>query len=162
MDLTWTFYRAGYAIRFVPDAVCYPIEPHTHRTCARSSGVGRMASFRTSGCTGKACSRSRSCAPPLPWRSGTRASHRVAYLLALPVLALVMGSFWPLLGYVIDAPAILVPVLVAAKRRQETWKALTSLPAFFVLRAVNAVFFIRALWLEVAMNRPLLVYEKGH
>jgi cellulose synthase/poly-beta-1,6-N-acetylglucosamine synthase-like glycosyltransferase len=28
MDLTWSFYEAGWKVRFVPEAVCYPIEPH--------------------------------------------------------------------------------------------------------------------------------------
>ena len=28
MDLTWSFYQSGYGVRFVPGAVCYPIEPH--------------------------------------------------------------------------------------------------------------------------------------
>jgi poly-beta-1,6-N-acetyl-D-glucosamine synthase len=28
MDLTWSFYQAGHKIRFIPDAVCEPIEPH--------------------------------------------------------------------------------------------------------------------------------------
>lgn len=28
MDLTWGFYRDGRKVRFVPEAVCYPIEPH--------------------------------------------------------------------------------------------------------------------------------------
>ena len=28
MDLTWTFYQAGHQVRFVPEALCYPIEPH--------------------------------------------------------------------------------------------------------------------------------------
>jgi poly-beta-1,6-N-acetyl-D-glucosamine synthase len=28
MDLTWSFYERGYKVRFVHDAVCYPIEPH--------------------------------------------------------------------------------------------------------------------------------------
>ena len=28
MDLTWSLYRAGHKVRFVSDAVCYPIEPH--------------------------------------------------------------------------------------------------------------------------------------
>src|SRR5450759_350699 len=28
MDLTWTFYENGYHVRFIPEAVCYPIEPH--------------------------------------------------------------------------------------------------------------------------------------
>ena len=28
MDLTWSFYQAGHGVRFVPEAICYPIEPH--------------------------------------------------------------------------------------------------------------------------------------
>src|ERR1051326_4808340 len=28
MDLTWSLHRAGRGVRFVPEAVCYPIEPH--------------------------------------------------------------------------------------------------------------------------------------
>ena len=28
MDLTWTLYQGGSKVRFMPDAVCYPIEPH--------------------------------------------------------------------------------------------------------------------------------------
>ncbi|SMC07272.1 biofilm PGA synthesis N-glycosyltransferase PgaC [Rubrobacter radiotolerans DSM 5868] len=28
MDLTWTFFQAGRGVRFVPEAVCYPLEPH--------------------------------------------------------------------------------------------------------------------------------------
>jgi len=29
MDLTWTFYQTRRGVRFVPEAVCYPIEPHS-------------------------------------------------------------------------------------------------------------------------------------
>src|SRR5712691_6120966 len=29
MDLTWSLYQTGNEVRFVPEAVCYPIEPHT-------------------------------------------------------------------------------------------------------------------------------------
>jgi biofilm PGA synthesis N-glycosyltransferase PgaC len=28
MDLTWSFYEAGWKEKFVPHAVCYPIELH--------------------------------------------------------------------------------------------------------------------------------------
>ena len=28
MDLTWTLYAAGHGVRFMPEALCYPIEPH--------------------------------------------------------------------------------------------------------------------------------------
>jgi len=27
---------------------------------------------------------------------------------------------------------------------------------------VNAIFMLKALWFEVVLSRPLLVYEKGH
>ncbi len=30
MDLTWTLYQRGNAVRFVPEAVCYPMEPHNY------------------------------------------------------------------------------------------------------------------------------------
>jgi len=84
------------------------------------------------------------------------------YLVLLPLLALVFKSPWVLLGYLIDAPVVLVPVLVGATRRREVLRALASVPAFFVLRTVNAVFFLRAVCAELVFGRPLRVYEKGH
>ena len=31
MDLMWTLYAMGRKVRFVPEAICYPIEPHDLR-----------------------------------------------------------------------------------------------------------------------------------
>ena len=59
-------------------------------------------------------------------------------------------------------PAVAVPVLAAAAPRREIGRALASLPAFFVLRTVNAVFFLGAVWGEWVRGRSLRVYEKGH
>jgi hypothetical protein len=39
---------------------------------------------------------------------------------------------------------------------------MVSLPAFFVLRTVNAVFFLSAVWSELVMGRGFHRYEKGH
>ena len=50
----------------------------------------------------------------------------------------------------------------AGARRGELPRALASLPAFFVLRVVNAYLLLKALALEVLLRRPLTVYEKGH
>jgi len=36
------------------------------------------------------------------------------------------------------------------------------LPCFILMRLVNALFMLKALWFEVVLSRPLLVYEKGH
>jgi biofilm PGA synthesis N-glycosyltransferase PgaC len=162
MDLTWTFYRAGHAVRFVPSAMCYPVEPHDYRHLQaqlRRWSHGFIQNVRLHWTGLLDVPFLRSAVGVALWDASIAS---VAYLFALPLLALVMGSAWPLVGYVIDAPAILIPVLAAAHRRQEKWRALTSLPAFFVLRTLNALFFVRALWQEVVMHRPLLVYEKGH
>src|ERR687894_289466 len=85
----------------------------------------------------------------------------LAYLFLLPVLAIVLDPL-VLLAYLIDAPVVVVPVLWQAIGRRETGRALASFPAFFVLRVVNALFMLSAVWREFVMRRPLLVYEKGH
>jgi poly-beta-1,6-N-acetyl-D-glucosamine synthase len=67
-----------------------------------------------------------------------------------------------LLVYVLDAPALMVPVLTQAAHRGEFWRALASIPSFFVLRVVNSVFVLEAVWSELIVKRQFLIYEKGH
>jgi poly-beta-1,6-N-acetyl-D-glucosamine synthase len=83
------------------------------------------------------------------------------YLMLLPLLALLIDPL-VLLAYFVDAPVILVPVLWQALGRGETGRALASFPSFFILRVINAAFMLRAVWSELILRRPLLVYEKGH
>ena len=85
----------------------------------------------------------------------------VFYLLVLPLIALFVSP-WALLGYAIDLPAIAVPVLLSAKRRGETLKALAFLPSYSVLRLFNAAIMLKTLFLEFILRRSLDVYEKGH
>jgi biofilm PGA synthesis N-glycosyltransferase PgaC len=84
-----------------------------------------------------------------------------AYLVLIPVLAVAVDPL-VLLAYLVDAPVVAIPVLWHALERREVRRALVSLPSFFVLRFVNGVFMLRALWNELVVGRPLLVYEKGH
>jgi hypothetical protein len=86
----------------------------------------------------------------------------LAFLIALPLLMIVLKSPWPLLGYFIDAPAILVPLLIGATPRRELGRTLASLPSFFVLRLVNGFYFLEAVWSEWLLQRPFRLYEKGH
>ncbi len=39
---------------------------------------------------------------------------------------------------------------------------MASIPSFFVLRVVNSVFVLEAVWSELVVNRRFLIYEKGH
>src|SRR4051794_38388312 len=162
MDLTWSFYRAGHAVRFVPDAVCYPIEPHDLGFLSKqlkrwSHGFLQNVRLHWKGIL------------PLGFLSTVvgvalfdAVVASVIYLFVLPLLAIFLQAPLLLLVYVIDVPAVMVPVLLAGWRRGEARRAVASLPSFFVLRAVNGFFMLEALWTEVVLRRPLLVYEKGH
>jgi len=162
MDLTWSLYQAGYEVRFVPDAVCYPIEPYTFRLMGTqlqrwSHGFIQNVKLHWRGVL--AVPYLRSAVAVALWDATVAAA---VYLVALPALALLLASPWVLLGYVIDAPAVLVPVLAGAVPRREVGRALASIPAFFLLRTVNAVFFLRAVFAELLLGRPLRHYKKGH
>jgi hypothetical protein len=85
----------------------------------------------------------------------------LVFLLVVPALAIFIHPLF-LGAYLIDMPAVMIPVLVKSWRRGEVGRALISLPCFVALRLVNAVFMIRAFWAEFAMGHTLRTYEKGH
>ena len=161
MDLTWQFHQCGHKVRFVPEAVCWPIEPHDfhYMRCQLrrwSHGFVQNVRLHWRGIL------------DVPWLRATVAVAvfdatvaSIAYLFALPVLAALVSPLF-LLGYLIDVPAVLVPVLWHAWRRREVGRALASMPGFLLLRAVNGVFLLGAVWAEVVRGRHLDVYEKGH
>jgi biofilm PGA synthesis N-glycosyltransferase PgaC len=162
MDLTWTLYQRGHAVRFIAEAVCYPIEPHDFRFMSAqlrrwSHGFVQNVRLHWRGLLGVPFLRSAvavSC-----WDAVVAS---LLYLIVLPLAAALTRNPWLLLGYVIDIPAVIVPVLAGAAPRREIGRALASLPAFFVLRTVNSMFFLMAVWNEVIRGRSLRVYEKGH
>jgi biofilm PGA synthesis N-glycosyltransferase PgaC len=161
MDLTWTLYRMGRKVRFVPEAVCYPIEPHNREFLAKqlrrwSHGFVQNVRHHWRGVLGIAFLRSMVAVAM--WDS---VMASLAYLVLIPILAVAVSPLF-LAAYALDAPVVLVPVLLLALKRRETGRAVASFPGFFVLRFVNAWFMLRALWLELIVRRPLLVYEKGH
>lgn len=162
MDLTWTFYQQGHEVRFVPAAVCYPIEPHS---------FGFMKKQLTRWSHGFIQNVA------LHWRANLQIPYlreivavalwdaviaSLVYLFIVPLLALFFQQPLFLLAYLIDLPAVAIPVFFTPHGRRNILRVLASLPAFFVLRTVNAYFLIRAIWDEWVMGRPLLVYEKGH
>lgn len=162
MDLTWTMYQAGEQVRFVPEAVCYPIEPHDFHFMSkqlRRWSHGFMQNVQLHWSQLLSITFLRSVIGVAFWES-TVAS--VIYLGVVPVMALVTRNPLVLLVYILDAPALMVPVLSKAIKRKEFWRALSSIPAFFVLRVVNCLFVLEAIWSEMIVGRRLLVYEKGH
>lgn len=161
MDLTWSFYQAGHRVRFIPEATCYPIEPHTFSLMRKqlrrwSHGFVQNIQFHWRGLLN--VPYLRSVVAVSMW-DATVAS--IVYLFLLPLFAILFSPYL-LLGYLIDLPAILVPVLSKAIARNEFWRALASVPAFFVLRILNGIMFLEALWTELVLRKTYRIYEKGH
>jgi len=161
MDLTWTLYAAGHGVRFAPAAVCYPIEPHDLHFLSKQLkrwSHGFLQNVRLHWRKVLPQPYLRSIIAVGMW-DATVAS--LAYLALLPLLAIFIHPLF-LLGYVIDLPAVAIPVLVKGIERGELGRVCLSLPCFLVLRIVNAIFMLKAVWAEFVIGRPLLVYEKGH
>jgi biofilm PGA synthesis N-glycosyltransferase PgaC len=161
MDLTWTLYQRGRRVRFLPEAASYPIEPHNYEFMGkqlRRWSHGFVQNVRLHWRSILDLGYLRSLVAVAMWDA---IFASLAYLVLLPVLSIAVDPL-VLLAYLVDAPVILVPVLWQAMHRREIGRALASLPSFFVLRVVNAVFMLRALWRETVTREPLLVYEKGH
>ena len=161
MDLTWTLYDKGYGVRFVPEAVCYPIEPHNYHFMSkqlRRWSHGFVQNVRLHWRHLIEQPYLRTAVVVQLWDAGISSA---TYFILLPLLAILIHPLF-LLGYVIDLPAVAVPALAKGMQRGELGRVIASLPCFIVLRLVNAVFLLRALWCEFVLGRTLLVYEKGH
>src|SRR3989441_12667992 len=106
MDLTWSLYQGGHAVRFVPEAVCYPIEPRTFTlmgTQLRRWSHGFVQNVRLHWRGLLTVPYLRSPVAAAFWDATIAAA---VYLVVLPLLAVLLARPWILLGYVIDAPAV--------------------------------------------------------
>jgi len=162
MDLTWCLHQAGIGVRFEPRAICYPIEPYDFHFMRKqlhrwSHGFVQNVALHWRGLL--EVPYLRSAVTVALWDAVVAS---LAFLVLIPLLALLLQTPWVLLAYLIDAPAIIVPLLAGAIPRREVGRMLASLPAFFVLRLVNALFFLEAVWSEWVLRRRTRVYHKGH
>ncbi len=161
MDLTWQVYIGKQTVRFVPEAVCYPIEPPTFDFLRKqltrwSHGFVQCVRVNWRGIL--EVPYLRMMVAVALWDATFAAA---AYLIALPILAISVHPLF-LLAYLLDLPALLVPVLAKAWPRGEVKQALMSLPAFYVIRFVNFYFVFKAFWNELVVSRRLKTFEKGH
>ncbi|MDX2017258.1 MAG: glycosyltransferase family 2 protein [Planctomycetota bacterium] len=161
MDLTWSVYRLGMGVKFAADAVCRPVEPHNWHFLSKqlkrwTAGFAQCVKVHWADLLEMPFMRSMVAVAM--WDAVIAA---VAMFVLVPLMAIFVHPIF-LMMYLLDLPAIAVPVLVAGAKRGEFVKALTSLPAFWVLRFVNAYFVIRAFWNEFVAGRRLHTFEKGH
>jgi cellulose synthase/poly-beta-1,6-N-acetylglucosamine synthase-like glycosyltransferase len=161
VDLTWTFYGRGEDVLFVPEALAYPLEPADLVMLGRqlkrwSHGfIQNLVKHRR---TAAHDDRLRSILSVMLWDSVTAS---IIYLLIVPILALLVSP-WALVVYVIDVPVVALPIALEAGRHGLRAKVVPAVFAFLILRLVNSVYFVRAVWSELVVGNRLTVYEKGH
>ena len=137
MDLTWTMYSAGEQVRFVPGAVCYPIEPHNFmfmRKQLRRWSHGFMQNVQLHFSRLLSIAFLRSVIGVAFWES-TVAS--IIYLAVVPLTALIWANPLILLVYILDARRH-----GACSRSGQARRVPKPCAAFRLLRArvVNCVF----------------------
>ena len=162
MDLTWSLHELGYEVRFVPEAVCYPIEPHNLAFMSRqlkrwSHGFLQNVSLHWRGVL--EVPYLRVFVMVATWDALIAS---LAYVVLIPPLVVLLRMPILLLAYFIDFPLIMIPVLVKARERKETLKAVASVPCFMVLRLVNSFFILEAFFTEFVMKKSFHTYHKGH
>lgn len=162
MDLTWSFYQKGFQIKFVPEAVCYPIEPNNFDFMRKQLKRWTHGFMQNVKLHWKGVSKHiylRSMVFVSLWDSVIAS---IAYLVLIPILSIYYQSPVFLLAYIIDMPAILPPILYKSVKRNEFTLALSSIPSFLILRTVNCFFVLEAFFSELVLGNKLTVYEKGH
>jgi len=162
MDLTWSFYRDGHTVRFIPEAVSYPIEPRNysfmHKQLKRWSH-GFMQNILQHWAALVEIPYLRSFIGVCLWDAIFAST---AFILLIPLLVIFFHMHLLLLAYIIDLPIVFVPMLGKAIERKEVGRVLASVPCFLVLRLVNCFFVFEAFITEILLRKSFRQYEKGH
>ncbi len=162
MDLTWSFHLQGYGVRFIPEALSYPIEPHDyhfmHKQLKRWSH-GFMQNVRLHWQDLLEVPYLRSFVGVVVWDAVVAS---IAFLILVPLLAILLRLPILLIAYVMDMPIILIPAVMKGRELHETGRALASVPCFLVLRLVNCAFVLEAFVTEIVLGKSFRHYEKGH
>jgi cellulose synthase/poly-beta-1,6-N-acetylglucosamine synthase-like glycosyltransferase len=161
MDLTWSFYKKGYRVTYVPEAICYTTEPKNFAFMRRQL---RRWSHGFIQCI------------KLNWRDLLEipymglfaitplvdAIFSVMILLCIPIIAFYYSNPFILLLYFIDFPTVFFTVFSEAKKRKEIRTILSCFPSFLIMKFIYVFFIIEAMFSELVIRKKLDTFEKGH
>jgi biofilm PGA synthesis N-glycosyltransferase PgaC len=163
MDLTWSFYEKGKAVRFNNDVFCYPIEPETFNIMAKQLKRWSHGWFQNFKLHWKGVRRIPVLREFILMGLLDALLGSMLFLVVAPLLAIVFQN--PVLyAYAVgaDVAFIVIPVAWRGYRMGMLKKVLGSIPSFLVLRLVNSFFFMRACISEMILKKSFTTYEKGH
>lgn len=161
MDLTWELHANGQRVVYVPDAVCYSLEPPNWRIYR-----GQVERWASGFYQNVRIHRRTLLRQPrlLALVAAALIDLMIAPLyLAAIGLALYLGE-WRIVGaaVAIESTCFAIPVLIGAARKGCLWEAVRALPFSFLIRFASLWIYWKALVQEWVLGRRLTVWEKGH
>jgi biofilm PGA synthesis N-glycosyltransferase PgaC len=161
MDLTWSYYAQGQHVKYLSEALCYPLEHHNYPFLSKQLKRWSHGFIQNVVLHWNELLRIPTLREQVLVGLTDAIATGILYLLLVPFFVFIDPV---LIGYlfVSDWVFIAVPVLWKGYQLKRLRKSLTSLPFFFVLRVVNSLFFFQALFSELLLNRSFTLYEKGH
>ncbi|MEF8799335.1 MAG: glycosyltransferase family 2 protein [Candidatus Bipolaricaulota bacterium] len=160
MDVTWEILKVGKKVKFVSDALCYPVSPSDYPTYKAQVERWYRGFFQNVKSHGLTLLRNKRVAFFVTWNI----INGLFFPLQIGFVSFLLFRFGAvvLLG-VLSGLAFLVSYsLLKARRFGLTTRTLTSLPAYLFVLVVNSYIFFRSFWLEWFRKENLRVWEKGH
>lgn len=161
LDLTWELLIAGHQIRFVPDAVCYPLEPNTWRVYHAQVRRWARGFFQTVEAHREDLARNR--------RLQLLVAAALVDLVVSPLFLLgivLAGAVWGPIGlaWVLGLDFVLVvgPSSIGAVQKGLVREAVISFPFLYVNRICGLGIYWSALIREWIFRQHLHAWEKGH
>ncbi len=161
MDLTWELHIHGEKVVYVPEAMCYPLDPPTWRIYRQQVNRWATAFYQNIRVHHRALSRT----PLLQLLVAAALLDILIAPLYLGGLALA-GYYWGLRGVGIvlgiDALCLAVPTLAGAIRRGRVGDALLSFPFAYINRFANLWISWKAMIQVWVLGGTIRAWEKGH
>lgn len=160
MDLTWEFHFKGYKIYLVPDAYCYPVDPSTFKIYVGQVTRWISSFFQNVSIHKKSLIRNRIGLFVFFYLLDGIVSPILVFMLSVLLSKSLFVAF--LMTLIIEISTISTVSLLKAFKLKMFWKAVISLPAFFIIRPVNMFLFLKCMVNEWVLGKRLCSWDKGH
>lgn len=162
MDLTWTHLEEGRKVVVVPDARCYPIDPHNYATYRAQVERWLRGFLQVISIHKLDILKRKSLAFFVLWSLiDGLTSPLVFWALLLSLRHPDVGGLL-LLTNIIGMIIVSIVTVLEANKEKRAWLAIKSLPAYFIITPINAYLFWKSVFLEWIVRRRLTEWNKGH
>ncbi len=164
MDLTWSYVTEGRKVIYVPDAVCYPIEPESFRIFRAQIRRWYRSFFQNIAIHKKPILKFTnpflSMFILLGLLDGLMFPFMLIFFLALPNYLKINAA---ILLLIFDLFTVMIPTMIKGYKIKRLKLAFFSIPYFlFITRWINLIYFWESLFKEWVLRDRLTVWEKGH